>query len=83
MATAAPIPTPKPTQDDPDPDPDPELARVFAAGEKFSERERRTRAAVVLESEEVLVWWAMERDEVRFFFFYTFIRFKNKNMMII
>ena len=44
---------------------DPELARVFATDEKFEERERRTHAAVVLESEEVLVWWAMERNEVR------------------
>ena len=43
---------------------EPELRPVFGGEEKFAERERRTRAAVVLENEEVLIWWAMERNEV-------------------
>ena len=69
MATATSKQTARPATNDNDDNDndnnDPELTTVFAAGEKFEERERRTRAAVVLESdEEVLVWWAMERDEV-------------------
>ena len=43
---------------------DPELATILDADEKYEERERRVKAALVLESNEMLIWWAAERDEV-------------------
>jgi len=33
--------------------------------ETFEERERRHQAAMYLESNEMLIWWAMQRNEVR------------------